>query len=227
MRVLALAFALLLSVNAHAAKTCIMFGDSIMSEVYPSTVSGPTGKAIELAANRVMLQADVNIRNLSSPGKRLGGSTYSYTDAVTLMRSVGGFFSYYNCVIVAAGTNDYSGSIPVEESVASLKAIIEEAQVRGKRVLVMDMIWRRGEETPNALGLTLGAYRWNIAITCGMYPDVCIWGSRTGTVFDNSDASALYSAKEVQEGKELHLNAEGHRRYADWMMLKAAEKSLF
>lgn len=212
---------------ASAAQTYILFGDSIMSEVFPSTVGGPNGKAIELTANRVMLQADVNVRNLSSPGKRLGGAQFSFTDAVTLMRSVGGVFNYYNGVIVQAGTNDFENSVPKAESVNSLIAIITEARRLNKKVMVMDPIWRRDEGTPNSIGLTLAAYRWDMAIACGMNADVCHWVSRTGTVFDTDSASPLYNANEVAKSKELHLNAEGHRRYADWMLLKAAEFGLF
>ncbi len=226
-KILAFTFLLSASFAANAAQTWFLFGDSIMSEVFPSTVDGPFGKAMEMAANRIQMERDVNIRNFSSPGKKLGGDTFSFKDGVTLMKTTGGVFNYYQGVIVQVGTNDYHASVKWQDTVASLIAIIDEAARLKKKVLVMDPIWRRGEESNNALGWTLGSYRWQMAMTCNKYPGTCFWATRTGTVFDNSGASALYNANEVRDGKELHLNAEGHRRYADWVMKKAAEFKLF
>lgn len=224
----AFVFAVLISMSfmANAAKTCILFGDSIMSNVSPSSIGGPTGKAMELAANRSQMEADVIIRNLSSPGNSLGGSTYSFSNGAQLIRQIAGFYNFYDCIIVQAMTNDFGRSVPWQESVASLNAIIQEAARTNKKVMVMDAVYRWNEETPNSLGHTLGVYRWNIAIACGMQSNTCIWASRTGTVFDSA-APELYSAQEVEDGKILHLNAEGHRRYADWMMYEAAKNKLF
>jgi hypothetical protein len=213
--------------QAQAAKTCIMFGDSIMSEVYPSTVGGPNGKAMELASNRAQMEADVIIRNLSSPGHALAGPTHSFANGVDLMREVGGMFGYYSCLIIQAGTNDFKRNVPWQDTVASLNAMLSEAQAKGKKVLVMDAIWRRDEATPNALGHTLAVYRWNIAIKCNEYPGTCFFATRNGTYLNDSSASPLYNANEVENGNELHLNAEGHRRFADWMMYEAAKNSLF
>lgn len=221
-----LAIFLVFAASAQAAKTCILMGDSIMSNVAPSTIGGPTGKSMELAANRAQMEADVIIRNISSPGNSLGGSTFSFSNGAQWVAQIAGAFNFYNCVIVQAMTNDFGRNIPWQDSVAALNAIITEVKKSGRKVMVMDAIYRQNEATPNALGHTLAVYRWNIAIACGMQPDTCIWASRSGTSLDQG-LPELYDPKEVQDGKMLHLNAEGHRRYADWMMYEAAKNGLF
>lgn len=212
---------------AHAAPTYILFGDSIMSEVYPSTLNGPNGKAIELTATRVSLQADVIIRNLSSPGNSLGGSTFSFKNASSLMGQIGGAFSYYNGTIVQALTNDFGRSIPIVETTQALDSILKTSARLKRPVIMMDAIWRRNETIPNKLGLVLEDYRDAVRTKCAAYPGVCFFISRKGTPFDSAAGYKLYNANEVENGKELHLNAEGHRRYADWLMQNTAKRRLF
>lgn len=207
--------------------TWLLFGDSIMSTVYPSVVGGPQGKAIELTATRVTLQSDIIIRNLSSPGHALGGPGHSFSNGVELMREMGGLFSSYNGTIVQALTNDFGLSVPVAETKKSLNAIILESRRLKRPVIVMDAIWRWNEETPNKQGLTLESYRNAARDTCNLYPGTCYFFSREGTVFNSASAIKLYTPNETSKGIALHLNAEGHRRYADWMILQAAKNRLF
>lgn len=208
-------------------KTFLLFGDSIMSSVSPSAVGGSNGAAYALASHLVQEECNVIIKNLSSPGHSIGGPQHSFANGVDLMREFGGMFSAYDGVILQAGTNDFGRGIPIADTLAALTAILQEAQLGGKKVLVMDALWRWNEATPNSQGYTLGAYRWNVAITCNQYPGVGYFCTRTGTVFDNSSASPLYAANEVASGHELHLNAAGHRAYADWLKSKAAAFGLF
>lgn len=208
-------------------KTFLLFGDSIMSGVYPDVVGGEAGAAYSLATHLVQQERNVIIKNMSSPGHAIGGAQHSFANGVELMREFGGMFSAYDGVIIQAGTNDFGRGIPIADTLASLTAILQEAQLGGRKVLVMDSLWRWNEATPNSQGYTLGAYRWNVAITCNQYPDVAHFASRTGSVFDNSSASTLFSADEVAAGHELHLNTAGHRAYADWMIQRAAGFGLF
>lgn len=208
-------------------KTFLLFGDSIMSSVSPSVVGGNNGAAYELASHLVQEECNVIIKNLSSPGHSIGGPKHSFANGVDLMREFGGMFSAYDGVILQAGTNDFGRSIPLADTIASLTAILKEAQQAGKKVLVMDSLWRWNEAVSNAQGYTLGGYRWSVATTCNQYPGVGYFGTRTGSVFDNASASPLYSADEVATGHELHLNAAGHRAYADWLKSKATAFGLF
>lgn len=212
---------------AVAAKTCVLVGDSIMSEVYPTTMNGPYGKAMELAANRIQQEADVIIKNISVPANSLGGDTFSFANGTEVLQGIGGAYSYYNCVIIQAGTNDFGKSVPLDKTVAALNSLLTEATRANKKVLLMDAIWRRNENTPNSLGLTLGSYRWALAVECNNHPGVCHFASRTGTVFDSASASPLYTASEIEGVRELHLNAEGHRRYADLVLMKALYYGIF
>lgn len=227
MRALAL-LALLLAGSVNAAPTCVLIGDSIMSAVFPSTVNGPQGSVQQSAPHIIQNEGDVYIRNISSPGAALGASDFTgFGNVKPTIDMISGVFKHYDCIIVQAGTNDFGRSIHPDVMSSSLNTILSTAKAAGKKVLVVDLTYRHNENTPNTAGFNLHTYRMNRAILCmGYYPDICTYANRTGGVFDTYDPT-LYDAKEVADGKALHLNAKGNREYANWVISVAKQNNVF
>lgn len=210
-----------------ANKTCILIGDSIMSDVSASSIGGPNGRAVELASHLITARTNVIIRNISSPGNALGANDYSGFGNVTpTINMIGGVFSYYQCIIVQAATNDFGRSIPWEDSVASLRRIITLAKNGGKKVLMVDPIWRRNENVKNSLGHTLGTYRFMLAVACQEQPTTCYWVGRNAN-FDSANGKKYYDMNEQAAGTELHLNAAGQSAWADMVIRVAKDKKIF
>lgn len=227
MKKILLVAALLLPITANAAKTCILVGDSIMSDVSTSVIGGTSGHANQLAASLIQSERNVIIRNISSPGASLAAKNFTgFGNVNQTINMIGGLFSYYNCIIIQAGTNDFGRSEKWEDMVVSLRAVLSNARNMKKRVIMTDLVYRANERTLNKLGYNIDTYRWFRAIVCNEYADVCTFVNREGTVFAKLDKS-LYDANEAAKGTELHLNAKGHRAYADWLMKAAATAKIF
>lgn len=217
----------LVSLPVHAATTCVLIGDSIMSGVSPSVIGGPNGRAVELAASVITTRRQVIIKNISSPGNALGPSDYSgFGNVIPTLQMIGGTFSAFNCIIVQAGTNDFGRNININDTTNSLRRIANFAKNNNKKLIVVDPIWRRNEATKNTQGNPLSTYRFYMAIVCQEFPTTCTWVPR-GPTFDSASASKYYDANERAAGTELHLNAAGQAAWADIVIRKAAEKKIF
>lgn len=212
----------ILSVQAMAGTTCAVIGDSIMSMV-------PQGTAAQHALHLVAAERDVVFKNVSSPGASLGSADktgFNSSRTTSAMDLIGGTWGWYNCVIVQAGTNDYGRNLPWEDAVISLRRILDRVREDGKHAMVLDPIYRDGENTPNDLGNTLNTYRYMMSVVCQQeYGDICHFAPRASTVmgaFNNN-----YDSTEVAQNKRLHPNAAGHRKLADWIKAEAAAAGYF
>lgn len=209
---------------AQASKTCIFIGDSILSAV-------PQGKARHLATHLITAESDVVVKNLASPGASLGSADFTgfnsgrTEQAIDLIR---GAWNAYDCVTVQAGTNDFSRNIPWQSSVEGLRRVLSKVRADGKKAIVMPMVWRADADVPNAGGLTLGAYSYLMALVCaGEYPDICHFGKIQNTPLSTGEGALTdYDTTETTQGKQLHLNAVGQRKWADWWKLEAAAAGL-
>jgi len=203
-------------------KTWIVIGDSIMSFV-------ADGASKQHALTLIQKECDVIFKNLSSPGATLAatdGTGFNSEQVIETINRIAGFFDRWDGVIIQAGTNDHAAGKPLAEMCDSMRRILNHVRASGKKALVLDPIWRAGENTPNALGLTLPNYRMCIAIVAkNEYPDCCTFVSRTGTPLDL--ASNNFAAAEVAAGIQLHPNAAGHRNMADWIKAAAAAAGHF
>lgn len=213
----------LLTANAQASQTWIVIGDSILSAV-------PQGTASQLALNLVGAERDVIFKSIASPGAALGVTDQTgFNNATTLnaIKQISGYFGAYNGIIVQAGTNDYGRALNWGDTSNSIKAIIARAKADGKKVLVLDPIWRAGEDTANAQGNTLNTYRYFMFLACNDEPTVCFFAHRENTVMGTSAGAAYYDVNEVATGTQLHPNVTGHRKLADWIKAEAAAAGFF
>jgi lysophospholipase L1-like esterase len=212
-------------------QTWIIMGDSIMSAVSPAKVDGPSGLSSHMTANLLMNEKNISIRNISSPGNSIGhsdstgfGNTASVTQSLD---RIAGFFSFYNGIIIQAGTNDYGRSVSLSTFNKSLEGILSYAKARNKKVLLMEPIWRRNEGVKNKEGLVLSDYSKAMQSLCYKYNTICHFAERKNSKLATINSSGYFDANEVKAKGELHLNAFGHRAYADWIKLEAAKKKWF
>lgn len=212
-------------------KTWIVLGTSISSLVAQGT---PNQQYLQLVES----ERNISIRNLSSPGASLGSTDKTgYNNATTLniITQISGAWGYYSGVIVeGGGTNDFKRGISVNNTIQGLRGILAKVRADNRKAIVMDAIYRDGENTPNGLadslclntGNTLGCYRYYIRVVCvNEYPDVCHFASRDDTImgaFNNN-----YDSSEVANSTRTHPNAVGNRHLADWLKAKAAAAGLF
>jgi lysophospholipase L1-like esterase len=221
-----------LSSQVFAMKTCILMGDSIMSSVSPSTVGGPLGSSNQLAASLLMNERNVSIRNVSSPGIAIGINDYSgwgpKQKINDMLGTIGGAWSAYDCIIIQAGTNDFTRDVKWENTVTNLRIVLTHAKAMKKKVLIMEPIWRRDQNIKNKVGNTLDTYRFFMYIVCMQeYANTCYYESRSSSALADAKASQYFDANEVKAKKELHLNAAGHRVWTDWVKLAASKYGIF
>lgn len=214
---LLIAFACVVFAGMANATTCALVGDSI------SHGFGVTPQS--RFAHLLQVENALSIKDLSSPGAALGlAPPFGFnSDAINgQLSTLLGFFNAIDCVIVQAGTNDYGGSAspgtPLESTMASLTRITAWARANGKKVLVLEPIWRAGETANNGQGRTLDHYRYGLYVVCvTQNSDVCIFAPKEGSSMGTSLAAAHYLPAEVSNNKQLHPNVTGHRKLADWI----------
>lgn len=215
---------LLISAFAHAQQTWLVIGDSIMSSV-------PGGSAQQAAPFLIQASRNVYIRNLSSPGAALGAKDatgYNSQQFISELSRIGGMFSAYDGIIIQAGTNDYGRGIPWQDTVSALRLIMSHAKGMNKKVLLLDPIWRAGEEQKNSLGHALNAYRYFMALVCvNEYKGTCHYAPRANTVMGSASGASFYASSEVSTGTQLHPNAAGQSHLAQWIISEAAAAGFF
>ena len=215
--------AILLFSSATNAATCALIGDSI------SAGYGLTAPQ-ERFAYLLQSENELVIKDLSSPGASLGAAPpfgFNSTAIRGQLSNLKGFFNAIDCIIVQAGTNDYGGSaspgVPLKNTMASLKRIMQWARTNGKKVLVLEPIWRAGETANNGQGRPLDHYRYGMYVVCvTQNSDVCTFAHKEGSVMGTSAAATYYLHGEVGAGKQLHPDAAGHRALADWIASRLA-----
>jgi lysophospholipase L1-like esterase len=216
----------------NTMQTWILMGDSIMSAVSPNEVDGLSGKANKLATHLVMNEKNVSIRNISSPGNSMSHTNYTGfgdTSSVTAsLDRIGGFFGFYNGIIIQVGTNDFGRDVQLSNFSESLRGILKYASSKNKKVMMMEPIWRRNELIKNKAGFNLNSYRATMKSVCQQeYPTICHFSSRVNSKLANASSYMYFDANEVKNKGELHLNSSGHRAYADWIKLEASNKKWF
>lgn len=221
MRKVLLAILMLFAMQAHATQTWIVVGDSIMSFT-------ADGTAAQHSLNLVMTERDIMFKNIASGGASLGGAnqySYDHPELNDWLTVLSGWFTNFDGIIIQAGTNDWSGNVPWQNVWQSTERIILFAQGKGKKVMILDPIWREGEGNLNTLGYSLSTYRYIQHQVCDNHPNTCKFADRAGSGLDVR--SDNYAAVEVANGTRLHPNVAGHRLMANWIEAKAAEFGFF
>jgi lysophospholipase L1-like esterase len=213
-------------------QTWIILGDSIMSGVSNSTINGPDGKAKDLAANIVMNSRNISIRNLSSPGNTIGSKDHTgFGDVLATsaaLNMVGGYWTAFDGIIIQAGTNDFGRDLHWAETVHSLRNIMGYSRAMHKKVMIMEPIWRFNQDQPNKKGFTLDTYRFFMYLVCVQEnPDICRYADRTLSGLADANSRKYFGANEQASSLELHLNAEGQKKYAEWIMSSASKFGFF
>lgn len=224
---LLIAFACVVFAGMANATTCALVGDSI---------SHGFGVAPQSRfAHLLQVENDLIIKDLSSPGLTLGlAPPFGFnSDAIKgQLSTLKGFFNAIDCVIVQAGTNDFGGNAsagaPLESTMASLARITQWSRANGKKVLVLDPIWRADENAINTHGRPLADYRYGLLVVCAVQnSDVCTFINRSSSGIDSAASSGDFLSGEVALGKQLHPNAAGHRKMANWIRSGAAAAGIF
>lgn len=204
-----------------ATKTWVVIGDSIMSMV-------ADGQAKDHALTLVSNERDVMFRSLSSPGASTGLAPnlgFNSTLVTSEMDSLRGIFNAVDGIIIQVGTNDFGANVTWTDEVASLNRILQYARTNNKKVLMLDIIWRWNEATPNSTGWALWNYRVARAMVCSSWSDVCTYAARPAA-FD-APSTTLFTASDVATGTQLHPNVAGQRIYANWIESAASAAGLF
>ena len=201
----------------------IVIGDSI--------ISNPTdGVATDLPFMLIGQEREIEFRSLASPGATLGTyGEYGFNGAwvETVLDQICGAYLYCDGVIIQAGLNDFNGSIPWSEHRDAMRRILDWAQRRGKRVLVLDLIWSTPAETRgvNNVGLSFRDFREARQNECRARAEVCTFAPRPPE-FDRPNPQ-MFRASEVETGLLTHLNPTGRRVFASWIKDAAGEAGLF
>lgn len=203
------------------AKTCVVIGDSNLSGV-------PNGTATQFALHLVAAERNVIFKNISSPGASLGSTDFTgfnSPEVVATLNRIGGSFLAFDCALIALGVNDFNRALNWGDTYNGLERIIKRLKAMGKKALVLDPIWCGYENTPNSAGFTLNQYRFFIAHLCvNVYPADTHFAHRENTVLGTS-AGAAYFVEPAPN--QLHLNAAGHRKLADWIKAEALAAGYF
>lgn len=205
-----------------AHKYCVVLGDSIMC-----TVSG--GVANQHALSLIQNEKDVFIKNMSTGGNALGAANpagYNNSYMTSVLDNMGGFMAIgVDVIIVQAGTNDHGLNINWGDTYNSLVRILTWARSKGKKVLVLDPIWKENEDTPNASGFTLNTYRYFMAYATSQFTDCAWFAHRENTILGTSAGASYFEPTEAPN--RTHLTAAGQRKYADWIKVEAASAGFF
>jgi lysophospholipase L1-like esterase len=213
----------LFATGARASQTWIVIGDSILSSV-------PQGTASQMALNLVGNERDVIFKSIASPVASLASndnSGFNSVNTINTLAQIGGVSSAYNGILIQAGTNDFGRSLSPGEGANALRRVMEHARALKKKILMLDPIWRADENKANSAGDVLNAYRLSMFNVCQEYKDICYFAHREHTVLGASAGAAYYDETEIAAGKQLHPNAIGHRKLADWIEAEAAAAGFF
>lgn len=204
------------------SQTWVVIGDSLMS-----TVSG--GVASQHALHLLAAEKDIFFKNLSVPGQALGvvgGSGFHNAYMVDQLTNLDGYFGAgFKGIIVQAGTNDHGRNVNWGDTYNSLIRILTYARAHGKKVLVLDPIWKEQELVPNASGWDLNTYRYFMNYAVSLYTDCAFFAQRANTVLGTSAGAAYFDPAEAPN--RTHLLATGQRKYADWIKAEAATAGFF
>lgn len=204
-------------------KTWVAIGDSILSGV-------PQGTAAQMALNLVGAERNVIFKSIASPAAALGvtdNSGFNSVNTTATLNQIAGYYAAVDGILIQAGTNDFSRNVLWEDTVASLRRVLNWAKALNKKVLVLDPIWRADESVKNGVNYELNIYRFFMATVVAEYPGVAFFAHRENTPMGTSAGSANYDAGEVATGKQVHPNAAGHRLLADWIKAEAATAGFF
>lgn len=222
---LALSAALMCLPAQAATQNWVVIGDSIMA------VGVPGGQAKNSALALVTQERDVSFKNLSSPGAALGMTDktgYKNVTTINMLDQLDGYWGAVTGIIIQAGTNDWGRNVNYGATYDSVGAILSWARSHNKKVLMLDPIWRAGEDGLNGLGYPLNTYRFFMANQCiSNYADVCKFAHREDTIMGTSAGAAYYDATEVATNTQTHPNVQGHRYLADWIKAQAAAFGYF
>ena len=77
-------------------------------------------------------------------------------------------------------------------------------------------------------GFTLNTYRYFMYHVCMKeYPDICRYADRMNSGLADQNSRQYFGANEQANGLELHLNAAGQKKYAEWIMQSASKFGFF
>lgn len=186
----------------------LLMGDSIQATVVEQAFEP---SADSLAAAIVQREAPVTVQNLSVPGAGV------YRDWES-QRSKGDSLKGYRAkgLIITLGTNDYGTGQDPSKVYMYYKYLVLQAREAGLKVVCVTPIWRRGEATPKTeTGYPLSEYRRQIK-------GACLGGGGQVIAGESAPLADLrYFGDDSDVG--LHLNTEGHKVFAKFLLCKMRE----
>lgn len=204
------------------SKTVVVIGDSLMSGV-------AGGVASQHALHLIAAERDVVFKNLSVPAQALGavgGSGFHNNYMIDQLTNLDGYFGAgFSTIIIQAGTNDHGRNINWGHTHQSAVRILTYARQHGKKVLVLDPIWKEDEDVLNASGWALNVYRFFLHDATSQFTDVARFCHRENTVVGTSAGAVYFDPSEAPN--RTHLTAAGQRKYADWIIAEAAAAGYF
>lgn len=217
---IALALVALPSVAQAQTLPWFVIGDSIIS--YPTG-----GASNDLPINLIARERNMTIISLASPGAEMGDANgFNGTWLTSTLDHVCGTISYCAGVVVQAGVNDFVNDTTWAAQQTALVRVFNWATARGKKVLVLDLIYTSHETTgANGAGYTFEQLRIARNLECTSRPTICTFATRPASL--NYANAPMYFSTEVASGVYLHLSPAGRRAYATWVEQAAAAAGLF
>lgn len=204
------------------SQTWVVIGDSLMSYV-------AGGVASQHALHLLAAEKDILFKNLSVPAQALGavgGSGFNNAYMTDQLTNIDGLYgAAFNGIILQAVTNDHGRNINWGDTYNSAIRILTYARAHGKKVLVLDAIWKETELVANASGWDLNTYRYFMALAANNYNDVTHFCHRENTVIGTVLGAAYFDPSEAPN--RTHLLPTGQRVYADWIKAEAASAGWF
>ena len=205
------------------SQTWVVIGDSIMSGVQG-------GVASQHCLHLLAAEKDIVFKNISVPVQALGatgGSGFNNAYMVDQLTNLDGYYgAAFNGIIVQAGTNDHGRNINWGDTYNSLVRILNYARAHGKKVIVLDPIWKETELVANASGWDLNTYRFFMSYAASQYTD-CAWFAHRENTPLGQVATAPPYFDPAEAPNRTHPVATGHRKLADWIKAEAASAGYF
>lgn len=196
----------------------IVIGDSIVS--YPQG-----GDPSDLPFSLIMEERDVAFPSIASPSAAMGStgiSGFNSTWTTDTLDHICGYLSYCAGVVIQAGVNDFQLNNSWTAQQTSIRRVLDWAQARNKRVLMLDLVYNRDAEQgapTNGAGLTFAGIRNARFMECVARQPRCVFALRPANL--NVLTSGFYQADGT------HLTPAGRRAYATWVESAASAAGLF
>lgn len=183
------------------------------------------GVPTDLPWSLITQEREVVFDSIGGSGAAMGSTrlgSYNSSAIPTTMDRICGYFSQCEGVVLQAGVNDYFLATTWADHRTSILRVLDWADARNKRVLMLDLVYNRTAELgapTNAAGLTFASIRNARFLECAARAPRCVFALRPANL--NVLTPGFY------QPDGTHLTPAGRRAYTDWVESVAAANSLF